>query len=1370
MARHDETPRDLLFGLLALQIGLIDQDQLLAAFSAWSRSKGKTLAEILLDRGSIDAESRSLLAAMADKQLKLHGGDTEKSLAAVATGPSTREKLAALGDTDLIASLALVGSHSPSEDATASMSVGTATSDGQRFRLLRPHARGGLGAVFVALDGELNREVALKQILDHHADDPLSRTRFLIEAEITGGLEHPGIVPVYGLGHYGDGRPYYAMRFIRGDSLKEAIASFHAEESLKHDPGKKSLALRKLLRRFVDVCNAIDYAHGRGVLHRDLKPGNVIVGRHGETLVVDWGLAKPMGHTEAGSNSDERTLVPASSIGSAETLPGMAIGTPAFMSPEQASGDIKRLGRPSDVYSLGATLYCLLTGKPPFKGTDLGAVLRDVQRGAFPRPCQVDPSIDPALEAVCLKAMATRPEDRHATARALADDVERWAADEPVSAWREPLGRRVRRWARRNRTAVAAAAAALLATLIGTAAILAVQTKANVELKEANNALSIANAKETKANVELKEANEALNIANAKAARANAELKEANEALNIANAKAARANADLTRANLDLAAAKDREAARFALAKDAVQLFHGQVGDDLVLKEDQFKPLRNKLLKGAAEFYGKLEKLLEGQNDPASRKSLGQAYYDLGDLTQKIGDKPQALEAHRKALAVRRELASRPDANDEARGDEATSQGAVGLLLFETGKSIEAFVLWKKSRDLLESLPPSGPGSEGRRNVLGKIDLGIGTVLARMGNTDEALKTYRKALAIQQELVDKNPADTTFRVDLARSYYAIGWSLGQASKTTEALESYQRALSIQQKLADDNPADTTPQSDLGLTLNCIGAELSNAGKTSEALESYRRALKIRQKLSDENPAVTAFRSDLAFSLHSVGAMLSGLDKPSEALETYYRALSIQQKLADDNPAAIDFRRRLAVTLSSIGWSLSRAGMSSEAMESFRQALAIQERLADDNPTDTTFRSSLAGSLNDIGIMLSNTDKPAEALKSYRRALKIRQKLADGSPFSARFRSMVAQSHNNIGVLLSELGQPAEALEAYRHALAIQQRLSDGNPANAGFRNSLALSLNNIGILQAQAGETSEAMEAYRRALAIRQRLFEDNPANTDFRSSLAGSHNDVGDLLAQLGRKAEAIEAHRQALAIRQALVDENPNVAEFQHYLAASMLSIGNLEFHEGKPDEAVKNLNRGQVIHEALAENNPTVPDYRNSLANCLSNIADVLIRLGRLSDGRGRCERAIALQEPLLRENGERLRYRLGLAESYLRLGQACHAEGNFVGAAAASKRGVALCQETSRQDGASAFVHACIRASLAQLAGKGGSGLSAEEGEVEASRAIGLLYQAVAMGFRNASLYHREITHDPIRSRPDFQLLMMDLAFPAKPFAR
>jgi WD40 repeat protein/tRNA A-37 threonylcarbamoyl transferase component Bud32 len=503
----------LLLALLAFQNHFIDREALLAALGGWVADKATPLGRILLDRGVLDAATHALLEALAKKHLEVHNGDAEKSLAALALGASTREVLGRVGDPDIQATLSQVGSAlSPAEpdaESTASYVVGSATSEGQRFRVLRPHAKGGLGAVYVALDTELHREVALKQILESYADDQTSRSRFLLEAEITGGLEHPGIVPVYGLGAYADGRPYYAMRFIRGDSLKEAIEQFHADAALKADAGRRSLELRKLLRRFIDICNAIDYAHSRGVLHRDIKPGNIIVGKYGETLVVDWGLAKAMGRSDPGS--DERTLRPSSGSSSAETLPGSALGTPAYMSPEQAEGDLERLGPRSDVYSLGATLYCLLTGRAPFTDGDINAVLRAVRQGELRPPRQVDPTVDRALEAVCLKAMAWRPEDRYDSCRELAEEIERWMADEPVTAWREPVSVRARRWLKRFRTAVAAAAATLVAGVVGLSAVAVVQSGANSALETKNLQLTAANAATTQREQEARDQAELAN-------------------------------------------------------------------------------------------------------------------------------------------------------------------------------------------------------------------------------------------------------------------------------------------------------------------------------------------------------------------------------------------------------------------------------------------------------------------------------------------------------------------------------------------------------------------------------------------------------------------------------------------------------------------------------------------------------------------------------------------------------------------------------------------------------------------------------------------------------------------------------------------
>ena len=325
MARRDDSPRDLLFGLLALQNGMVTRDQLVAAFSVWTVAGGKPMADLLVEQAALTQARRGLLDALAAEHLSAHGGDPEKSLAALELGPTVRESLAGIDDPDIEATLAHVGSRLDRAGwrrrRTATYAVGPSTSDGQRFRLLRPHAKGGLGAVFVAMDTELNREVALKQILDSHADDPVSRQRFLLEAEVTGGLEHPGIVPVYGLGTYAGGRPYYAMRFIKGDSLKKAIEQFHADTSLKNDPGADRW-------NCASCCTASPTSATRSNMptRGGSAPGHqaeqVIVGKHGETLVVDWGLAKSLGRPEPDMDTTERPLVPSSGSGSAETVRG----------------------------------------------------------------------------------------------------------------------------------------------------------------------------------------------------------------------------------------------------------------------------------------------------------------------------------------------------------------------------------------------------------------------------------------------------------------------------------------------------------------------------------------------------------------------------------------------------------------------------------------------------------------------------------------------------------------------------------------------------------------------------------------------------------------------------------------------------------------------------------------------------------------------------------------------------------------------------------------------------------------------------------------------------------------------------------------
>ncbi|MGI9517328.1 MAG: protein kinase domain-containing protein [Pirellulaceae bacterium] len=475
--------RNILFGIVAVQRGLIAVEQLQAGFRKWIADKTTPVSEILKSQGALSEDQCRELDTLVDQELE---SQTENG-----------DDLPMEFDESLTCTLQIFASDTafqdffesdsvrPSATGMIDDSVGAPTSAG-RFHILKQHARGGLGEVFVARDAELDREVALKQLNARGADHPELQARFLREAEITGKLEHPGIVPVYGMGRDHDGRPFYAMRFIRGKSLRDAIREYYDDENGK-PRGKQSPELRKMLGWLVDVCQAIAYAHSRGVLHRDLKPDNVMLGRYGETLVVDWGLARTDDRDETDFElHDESPLQTQLGPDSMPTVAGTAMGTPGYMSPEQARGQLDELGPPSDVYSLGATLYAILTGRPPLGGSkDVAEMLNRVIDGRIEPPSTINPDVPRPLESICQKAMSVNSVDRYQSPLDMAADIEAWLADTPVSAWSEPWSVRAGRWMKNNKALVAGMGATLLVALISSLVASTFLSSKNHDLVEA---------------------------------------------------------------------------------------------------------------------------------------------------------------------------------------------------------------------------------------------------------------------------------------------------------------------------------------------------------------------------------------------------------------------------------------------------------------------------------------------------------------------------------------------------------------------------------------------------------------------------------------------------------------------------------------------------------------------------------------------------------------------------------------------------------------------------------------------------------------------------------------------------------------------
>lgn len=1006
-----QADRSLMLGLLALKTELVDRETLLTALTECIADKTRSLDQVLLERGNLDTEKFKQLETLVATQIAGTGRTPFATLAGdLDTTPATAgDRIGSLntlaGDSGLptlaekgpVQDFQTVASNAYETIASVTSTDPTAASPAEgdsRFQILRPYAKGGLGQVSVALDKELDRSVAIKEIQDRYADHPVSRARFIEEAEITGKLEHPGVIPVYSLGHHPDGRPYYAMRFVKGDSLKKAIQQFHADESLKLDPGERSLKLRELLARFLDVCNAIAYAHSRGVLHRDLKPDNILLGPYGETLVVDWGLAKSVDKDSDPSKGSPLDLIDgpirlsAHSGSRADTIMGSAIGTPAYMSPEQAEGKVELMGQGTDVYGLGATLYHLLTGKVPVEGGTLGEILRRVKEGHFPSARTVDPTVPPGLDAICSKALANRPLDRYPTVEAMADDIKRWLADESVTAHRESAVQRLKRWFRKHPTFTAAGSVLVLAGLIGATIIVGIVARKNVQI-----------------------------ALKAEEARKNAEA---------ATASAAEARLNEAEAERNLQAA--------CIGTDSLLT---EVADVDLADIPQMEPVRRRLLEKAMASYRKF--LEEKKDTPILRWVVGRAHGRLGDILEMMGKYRDSEKDFAMAVVQLAALSAEFPGDASYRGDLIRGKLGLGVLYKKTNRFKEAESELREASELCRPLAASIP--EPYLRMQGDIDYQLGALWAKSkagvgvstadGSDRERAgeEAYRRAVEFQRVSVDANRGKPDQQAKLGRTMNNLAMLLSANGRIDEADRLLREAIDLvkgSRSLPGPRWQYARASHNLGVLLlrpgSSLDANLSQAIRSEEGLKLLREARGILEKLSEEFPTVPQYQQELASVCLNLARVERVRKLDSDAQRDLEKSLSLDKRLVEEFPEIPDYRLAFARgTLEmatnpglSQGQPKTAEGLATDAIKQL-------EILSKDFQTVPDYRNELGLGYASLARILTQSEQWSPARNAITRAIEHQQAALNASPRNKDYLTALRNDRFIESVVLRNLG-------------------------------------------------------------------------------------------------------------------------------------------------------------------------------------------------------------------------------------------------------------------------------------------------------------------------------------------------------------
>jgi serine/threonine protein kinase len=850
-------------------------------------------------------------------------------------------------------------------------------------------ARGGMGVVFRARQKSLNRRVALKMLLAGPLASADDVGRFRTEAEAAAGLAHPHIVPIHEVGSHG-GFPYLSMQLLEGGSLAQAVGRppWLVE-------GRASA--RRVARLLVDLAGAVHHAHQHGILHRDLKPANILLDASGKAHVSDFGLAK----RDRALSRDQATVI-AGAVACGPTPPGPThtgaiLGTPAYMAPEQASGERGAVTVRTDVYGLGAILYEMLTGQAPFRGPTPVETMRLVMEREPVAPSKLNIWVDRDLETICLKCLHKQPGRRYAGADELARDLERYLNGEPIQA--RPVGslERAWRWCQR-RPAVAALTLALLMTLTTAVSVFAVLWfRAERHADRAERALRDAEQRR----VALEEAQK------------RAEEKRV-EAVN------ARADAD----------------ASFRLAHSAAVDFSGRILDDLK-RSPGLQPLEKKVLETTLAY---LQQFVEQRgHDLALRRELADTHVNIANITAAIGSPRKAEASMAQALAIYRDLHERDPADLALRREVAGTLNNLAVLQSGPQKLATLTEALRTYEAFLHEAPDDSLLLKGLANTLNNFAVYHGNA----GRPREALDYYARAGDIQLALLRRHPDADLVQGSLATTFANL--CVEQSHRpggVGAALCALHHARLLREDLARRFPRDPNRRADVLGTFHSEGIILSEQGRLDEALPALEQALAGRTKLADENPSVIRFQLEVADTRTHLGILYAKRDDRDAARKEYEQARDVYVRLARRDPDNPLYQKLLGNAWFDVSCTYGAQKKRPEERQALEKSREYLEPLVTADPDNTDYRHLLARTLNNLGLVLGRLNRRDDAVAVLKRGAAHARAALEAAPHVVVYRE----------ILNANLGTLGEVERYYKHpdtavAATLERRaLWSDNPA------------------------------------------------------------------------------------------------------------------------------------------------------------------------------------------------------------------------------------------------------------------------------------------------------------------------------------